>query len=261
MSNDAYIPYEKIADYLEIENGDIVYLASEVLGFIKICRENSEKFNADKFINSIIEKLGHTGTLLIPTFNWEFSNNGVYDYKNSPCTTGALGKAALKRDDFKRTKHPLHSFAVWGKDKELLCKINELDSYGEASPFQYMLDNNAKCTILGTDYKHAYTFIHFVEKKEKVPYRFTKKFGGTYIDENGAKTHSEYTSYVRYLDITLEEKFNEIGKIFEKSNAAKSITINNQQIKIVDISATYPIIVDDIKNRQCKNLYNIYKEG
>lgn len=257
MDNNSYVPYKQIANFLGIKEGDNIYLASNILGFMEAAKENGESFNPDIFLNTIIENLGGKGTLLIPTFNWDFSNKGFYSYSESPCTTGSLGKVALKRQDFKRTKHPLHSFAVFGKDKNILCDRDNIDSYDNLSPFQYMFDHNAKCIILGTDYKHAYTFIHFVEKKETVPFRFTKKFEGTYINDKEQKIHKEYTSYVRNLNISLEENFNEIGKILEEKKIAKNLVINMQQIKIIDIKASYSIIANDINKNSCKNLYII----
>lgn len=256
MDKEQYIPYEKIASKLMIQKGDIIYLTSEVLGLARICKKNGEYFDPNRFIDSFLEIIGSEGTLLIPTFNWEFSNNGYYDYLKSPCTTGSLGKAALKRTDFKRTLHPMHSFAVWGKAKKELSERKQVDSYDNDSPFQYMLENNAKCVIVGTDYRHAYTFVHFVEKKETVPYRFTKFFYGNYIDENRIVSEREYSSYVRDLKIIINEKFNRIGTIMEKRGVSKKQVINEQSFITIDVAASYSIIAEDICYNKCGNLYD-----
>lgn len=166
--NIEYIPYMKLIDYLDVKKGDIVYIASQILGLAFNCKKHGETFDANLFIDSIQNKIGKQGTILIPTFNWDFSNYGYYDYNGTVCTTGSLGITALKREDFIRTKHPMQSFAVWGKDKDILVDMNNIDSYDENSPFEYMFKKHAKCLIIGTDYKHALTFIHYVEKKVTV---------------------------------------------------------------------------------------------
>ena len=73
-----------------------------------------------------------------------------------------MGKTALKRDDFKRTKHPIYSFAVWSADQELLCNMDNKDAFGDDSLFQYMVDKNVKniqntlAILLRSDYNKTH---------------------------------------------------------------------------------------------------------
>lgn len=249
-----YVSYLEIIDKLDICEGDILYLPSQILGLARKSKKNGELFDANELINSIQRKLGSSGTLLIPTFNWEFSNEGHYDIKSSPSTTGALGNIVLQRNDFKRTQNPLHSFAVWGRFQEELCKQRNYHSYGEDSPFAFMLNNRAKCLIFGTDYCHAYTFIHYVEYCEKVPFRYDKVFNGMYCDENGDSCQREYALYVRDLNKIVIENFNEIGNIMEQSGVSTRKYINGEPYIIIDVAKSYDVIANDINNN-CKNLY------
>ena len=76
----------------------------------------------------------------------QFKNNPlqikIFDYKKTPSNCGSLSNIALQRSDFKRTKHPIHSFAVFGKHKNYLCNLENKSSWGEDSPFKFLYKNS-----------------------------------------------------------------------------------------------------------------------
>ena len=94
--------------------------------------------------------------------------------------TGAINIVTSK--DFKRTKHPIHSFAVFGKHKNYLCNLENKSSWGEDSPFKFLY-KNAKNLFIGIDYKNGFTMDHYFEQLTNVKYRYHKDFKSTYIDE------------------------------------------------------------------------------
>lgn len=249
--------YIDIVAQFDLKKGDRVWLSSEILGLAMIFRKNKERFDQNALIDAFIDAIGEEGTLLIPTFNFDFSNHGHYDYVNSKGTTGALGNTALKRDDFKRTTHPLHSFAVWGDDRDYLAAMENNNSFGSDSPFGYCIQRHVKQVILGTDYLHALTFMHYAEATCNVPYRYMKTFKGTYTTEDGVAHERSYIYPVRQLEIRPEECSNKIGAIFEQKGVSKKTEIENiVSYKIDDLAAAYLILCDDIINNQCRNIYN-----
>lgn len=255
-----YISYKKIAEAVGIKPGDRVYLSSDILALAWTAKKNEESFDVDELIQSFQERLTEEGTLLIPTFHFDFSNKGVYDYQKTPSSTGALGNAALKREDFRRTTHPMHSFCVWGKDQGELCAMQNLNSFGSDSPFAYMREKNVIQVMLGTDYQRSMTFVHYVENMAKVPYRFYKEFTGTYVDENGAESTRTYQYPARYLELDTVEQFNRIGKKLEELGKAKDYDINGISIKKALLGESYPIIYEDAKNNMCRNLYDFNRD-
>ena len=140
----AYISYLELPKHWGLQRGDIVLLTSDIMQLMFTAMRQGERFERDAFLDAILGVIGDEGTLLIPTFNWDFCKGKTFDYYKTPCKTGSLGKIALKRDDFKRTKHPIYSFAVWGKDKEELCARDYKSSFGIESPFTYCKERNAK---------------------------------------------------------------------------------------------------------------------
>lgn len=246
---------ELIAE-LELKKGEKIWLSSAMIRLSLLFREKGEKLDLNEFVDRIISEIGDEGTLIVPTFSYEFSNEGTYDYINTRGTAGAIGNIVLARPDFKRTKHPIHSFSVWGADKELLCQMENIHSFGEDSPFGYCRDNNVRQIMIGTDYAHACTFIHFCETVSKVPYRFTKTFEGEYIDENGEKSIRKYDYAARYREIKTKGKFNDMGHILEDKKVSTVKYYLDIPIYSIDLSRSYDYICDDMQNNKCYNIYD-----
>ena len=248
--------YNNLVSQLHINPGDRIWISSELVKLILQFKKAGLVFDGSALIDAFQTAVGNEGTLILPTFSFEFSNKGFYDILNTRGTTGALGNIALGRSDFCRTQHPMHSFAVWGNDKELLAGMNNKHSFGIDSPFGYCVERHIKQIILGTDYVHAMTFIHYAEVVCNVPYRFAKSFKGVYINSEGIKEERTYDYAARQLEIEPKEVFNKIGKILEEKGISKKLNINGLICYDIDLAASFPIICDDIINNQCRNLYD-----
>lgn len=248
--------YLDIIENLNIHRGDTVYLSTELLKLMWLCKNSAEQFNADLLLNVLQDKIGTSGTLMIPTYNFDFSNNGFYDIRHSRSTVGYIGNVALSRNDFKRTKHPIHSFAVWGKDQELLCHMKNSDSFDCDSPFQYLYDNHGIEIGLGLEYAQGFTFIHYIECMAQVPYRFNKVFKGTYIDEKGDEEYREYDYPARDRAVSFE--INEAGlkEILETSGAAESFMFEGVHSYRIDLAKCYMALYKEIKENRCKRIFD-----
>ena len=248
--------FEKLVECLEIKRGDRIWLSSEIVKLVLLCRKLGAEFDASKLLDCFQSAVGEEGTLLLPTFSFVFSNTGKYDYTQSKGATGALGNIALQRKDFMRTKHPMHSFAVWGKDQEKLCVMENRHSFGADSPFAYCKENNVTQIMLGTDYVHAMTFVHYAETMCTVPYRFPKSFTGIYVTGDGREEERTYDYAARRLDVGTTEQFNRIGAILEKRGVAQMKDYCGFISYIVRLGDSYDLICEDILHNQCRNIYD-----
>lgn len=254
-----YIAYEKIMDKIDrIEEGDIVYVVSDVLQLSIACRENKERFDINRFIDTILAKVGPEGTVLIPVFNWGFCKGETFDISKTISRTGALGNAALKRADFKRTKHPIYSFMVWGKDMEVLAAMDYKEAFGQESIFGYMHQNHAKALVIGLPTMSGLTFIHYVEQMVGVPYRYSKDFTAVYIDGEGVESTKTYSMYVRDLDMDPRhiDGFLPLGKILEQLNVSRTYYMNDIEFHAVDLENMYKIAEIDITLNDSRNMYH-----
>lgn len=60
-----------------------------------------------------------SGTLLFPSFNFEFTESVPFDIKTTPSHMGALTEAARMHSQAIRTGHPIYSFAAIGAAAEI----------------------------------------------------------------------------------------------------------------------------------------------
>ena len=180
-----YIKLRNLAAQLGINKGDKVYVTSDVKQLLYDLMQSGDETDLNILIDGLIDIIGEEGTLVFPTFNWSFCKGETFDYYKTPCKTGSLGKLALKRDDFRRTKHPIYSFAVWGHDKDVLCSMTNKSSFGNDSPFAYMVEHEYRNLFIDKDLQHSFVFVHYVEQSVGITYRYLKDFTADYTDEKG----------------------------------------------------------------------------
>lgn len=249
-SAEPHIAVGDIAARLDIGPGDTVLVSSDVLRLALACRERGERFDADVFIDSLQARIGATGTLLFPTYSWAFCKGEGFDAKKTPSLMGALTSQALRRPDFRRTRHPLYSFAVWGAGQQDLCALDNRDSWSEDSPFGYLYRRNAKNLFAGIHYRQAFTFDHYAEQKVGVPYRYFKSFFGPYTDENGTTTsRAEYTMYVRDLSLGIGTFVRpELDDVLAQAGLYQEQTINGVYFGQIALHGACDIMEQDIRD-------------
>lgn len=257
----SYISYKDILPNLRgLKKGDIVYVISDVLELAKVSRIHTERFDAQCFLNSIMEKVGEEGTVLFPVFSWGFCEGKLFDYRKTPGETGALGNAALKNEKFKRTTHPIYSFAVWGKLQNEICGIETEDSFGEGTIFDYLYKHKAKALVIGLSALEGLTMVHYVEQIVGVSYRFFKKFEGRYVDAAGHEQNKHVVMYVRDLNIDPEENMERLSQILEELKISDTQIINGVPFRTVLLAEACQIIKLDIELNDSRNLYQ-FKNG
>lgn len=250
-----YISYKKIPQILNIQKGDVVLLTSRLTEIMYVAKKNKDPFSLDELIDSFIEAIGPDGTLLIPTYNWDFCKGIAFDWKSTPSKTGILGQHALQRDDFKRTRHPIYSYAVAGKDQGLLCALNNISSFGADSPFAYMYHHNGKNAMLGINMQNSCTFVHHVEEMSgNAPYRYLKTFTGTYVGPEGVPSEKGYSMFVRDLDLNVEVSFSGIEDLLLKKGALQLHVINGIKIWCLDMADSYKWIMKDILDNKARKI-------
>lgn len=260
MSN--YIPLYDYAANMGINKGDIVFISSDSRIMLYDAMRNKSQINLNRFIDGLINVIGSEGTLIFPTYNWGFCKGEAFNYLKTRSETGSIGTMALSRSDFKRTKHPIYSMAVYGKYQSYLVKMSNTDSFGIDSPFNFLNEYNAINFIIDVSLKHCFTFAHFVEEQAGiVKYRYIKNFTSQYIDENGIEETRTYSMFVRNLDLEVETTIDPIEEDFIVSGIEKEIEINNSKIKKIELAKSYPILLDDIIKNKSRKICHYKGQG
>ena len=238
--------YKELIKLFNINKNDVVFFCSDIIKLIIYYKSIKKEFSPNNFIDSIIDEIGKGGTLIFPTYNWGFCQGKAFDIKNSKSETGALSNTALGRKDFSRTKHPIYSFAVFGKHKNYLCNLENKRGFGKNSPFDFMYKNNAKIITVGTAIKEGLTIMHYFEEKAKVEYRFHKYFKSNYIDIRGNSSVKIYSMYVKYLKAKKPNYSAAFWKHLEKQNLLKRGLFKNIEYSIINIKGAGDIIHSDL---------------
>lgn len=242
-----YTKLASIVKELDIHNGDNIFVSSDVTALLMTALKNRDTIDLNVFIDSLIDAIGDNATLMFPTYNWDFCHGIAFNYNTTPCKTGSLGKVALKRADFKRTLHPIYSFAVHGKDADLLCSMHNVESFGLDSPFAYMVRNRYKNLVIDVTLNHCFTLMHFVESfVGNLPYRYHKNFTANYFDQNNVESTRTYSMYVRNLAMHVESIPDKMQNIFIENNCLNKYYINNIEYKIIDMHMAFDLIKYDL---------------
>lgn len=253
-----HVNYRNIMSKVQrITAGDVIYVVSDIFRLAKCAVEHGESFSPDEFIDTILEKVGDTGTVLIPTFNWDFCQGTTFEYWNSPSQSGALGNTALRRKDFIRTRHPIYSFAVWGRDAKKLFNMKNKNSFGKGSVFDYMHEVDAKGLIIDLSCLAGMTYMHHIEQMVGVPYRYSKNFSAKYIDHERNETIKSFSMYVRDLDLDPKHlgDFDVLSEIMEKLNISQTQYFNDIPFRTLILRETEAIIRADILYNDSRNMY------
>lgn len=187
-----------------IYEGDLVLVHSALSGFLKRYKEKNIFITPDMILDSFISAVGINGTLLFPTYNFDFTKGILFDIKNTRSETGVLTEVARLRKNSYRTGHPLFSFAIIGAQIEKFKSLKNYTAFGSDSPFAMLLKSDGKIAALDVAGENCMTFYHHIEETEDAPNRYHKKFLGKYKDIDGNESMREYDLYARRLDLRVE---------------------------------------------------------
>lgn len=146
------------------------------------------------------------GVLIVPTFTYSFCRSEMYDIADSPSTVGVFSEHFRQLPGVRRTADPLFSVAVRGAVpaawERPLFEVGDKDVFGEESVFAMLRHVDAKFVFFGVPATTC-TFVHHVEQRNAVPYRYMKDFAGM-VRAGGRLTPVTARFYVRDLDDDVE---------------------------------------------------------
>ena len=210
-------------------------------------------------IDALLEVLTPEGTLIMPTFNFNFNKGEPWDVRTTPSQMGILTELVRLDSRAKRVFHPFYSFAIIGKHAGDLTRERYKSSYERNSVFGKLRDLDGKIMIIGLDYTHSLTFVHHVEQMEGVDYRYIKEFSGEVTDENGHTTSDTFYMLVRDLDKGVITEVNPMGALLEKLGVVTVHKIGDAEVKMMKANPAYEAIAREMK-RDPFLMYRIEKK-
>ena len=200
---------------LGVTNGDILLVHSDASAIQEITGYKWSKA-LPLLKEALLDAIGSSGTLIAPTFNWDFCNGKPYYHKKTRSQVGMFSQHILSDPRSIRSLHPIYSFTAIGPDAESLMSDVSRSSFGDGSVFQRIHQRNAKMLFFNVPFQVC-TFVHYVEQTKTVDYRFLKSFTGEIHIDNKVYTDT-FDFYVRHLDRDVVNDFNQISDMLVTNN-------------------------------------------
>ena len=239
MTNDVLISKFK---ELGVKEDDVLLVHSSFNSLGNISNDPND------VIDALLEILGKNGTLIFPTFNFDFCNGVPFNVNETPSQMGIITEFVRKNPNSIRTKDPVYSFAIMGKLRKELGNLVYESCYGKNSMFAQLRKHNGKILIIGLAYNDSMTFFHHIEEIEGCDYRYFKEFNGNIIDFDGTHKKTKIKIFVRNLEKKVQTDVNKMGKILENDGLVNKIKIGNGDMKFLDANQVYTRTTEELKN-------------
>lgn len=231
-----------------VKKKDTIFCHSDILKFgIPSCGLQKKKI-AQLFYESFFEVIGKEGTFILPTFSYSFCKKEVYKPNISNSICGFLTEELRKnKKNFLLYPDPNLSCIVFGRYKKYLTKFENKNSYGHNSLFHKFYLLNGKICNLNLD--AGSTFLHFLERKLKIKYRFEKKFFGKIKCKSDIiKDYS--IIYVVYKKIKKKVSFDKFTKFAKKKGYFKQSNLGRGNIGLINSKDCLKILKKNLKKNQ-----------
>jgi aminoglycoside 3-N-acetyltransferase len=246
-----------------ISQGDTILIHSSLKRTLKSLMKEDQKISPQVILDSFLEAVGSSGTLLLPLFNFDFTEGIPFDYNNTPSKMGILTELARKHPNAIRTGHPIYSFAVIGHHSEKFRTVNNFSGYGHDSPFATLRQMNGKIAVLDLPDQNSMTFYHHVEEMNLVSYRYQKTFTGEYIDGTGHKDVRTYGLFVRNIEAGVITHVNPLGELMWENGLYSGFRPGeNCGLRVVNAQKMFDFVSKIIASGKSKGLlYRIEGEA
>lgn len=221
---------------------------------------NNFKWEFLRVIKAHVDK-GYT--FAFTSFTFSFCSNGYFDLYKSNSETGILADWVFELYDSIRTKHPIYSHVIIGKDSLNAKDVSAVSCFGKKSIYNFFKQQNATICMFGCSWNFCTPF-HYFEELFKVPYRCHK----TFISKHDPQIMA--TMYVRDLQSNPTNNFMPAVEQLNKQGNIKIADIDNNLIQSTTFEAIAAVcnkqLSDDLycyvsNSKKVKNIINDVTES
>ena len=212
-----------------LQRGDKVLLHSDLKYIFKALLKKKVIFNINNIADSILDFLGPSGTLILPTFNFDFCKGKSFSFLDTKSQMGILSEILRNKNKLNRTWHPVYSFSIHGNIPDDEIKKKNYSAFGKDSIFNWLFINDGKIAIIDLPDQHSMTFYHYVEETMNVDWRFFKNFDGIYEDLNRSKNNISASIFVRKIEEGVVTDVHNMEKLLWSKNFYKGHNLNSSK--------------------------------
>lgn len=138
---------------------------------------------AEAVVDALLETVGPTGTVMVPTFN--HGRAEVFDVRETPSTNGLITETLRKRPNAVRSVHPTHPYAAIGPAAaDLMDGHLELRTFDMESPLGRLAHRGGWVLMLGAPLS-TNTIAHVGETMSNAPCLGYRQFPRKVKNEHG----------------------------------------------------------------------------
>ena len=239
---------------LGVRRGDSLYLAINLNLFYfpflkKIIFKNKEEL-VNFFIKILKDYIGKNGTLICPSFTFDFIKKKFFNKQEDEPNLGFFEKVFVFNDGVQRSNHPINSIASWGKYSKLLTESHGPYSFGYNSPFEKFRNLKVKFLNIGISYGKTCTYVHHLEHLNGINHRFYKAVKG-FVFENNKFIKKIFFFLALFKDVDLKKKEYLIEEELRKKNLIKERVSNGIYFSIINSSDVFEQGMKLLKENTC----------
>jgi aminoglycoside 3-N-acetyltransferase len=222
-----------------LAEGDTVFSHSNIGYFGRCSEATSAKGLCDVFLNAFLQVVGPTGTLVVPTFSYSFGSGRTkkeFDVSGTPGVCGILSEHVRRSTGVLRSADPMFSVAAIGRLADSITRDADTECFGENSCWRRLLDVDS--VVCNLNFDSASTLVHFVERRQRVPYRQNRIFFGTIV-ENGKAREAEAIYFSRDMnDPKSVPNFARFDQLARAANLVRTVPLGRGSIVSISARAT-----------------------
>lgn len=247
----------EILEILGLKKDDAVFVHSDLSNF-KVFGSDFWSISENIF-NAILEIIGKNGAILVPTFTYNnFKNKKVFDNKNTISETGIFSEFVRIKKNSLRSNHPIFSVSSFGGKSEIFVRNNSLNSTGLGSPFDRLYHFDAKILHLNLELVKFCTYLHFIEEKNYVPYRYSKYFEYSIVDQNNKKKKLIFENFCRKTEtLRFPPHSKRLQRMLILNDITKEKKIKKNLVTLTECQKLYNFT----SNKMKKNKYILYEKN
>ena len=115
-----------------VKEGDCMLLHADAMAAAQLTGVPPDR-RVHALLDGVLDVLGQSGTLVMPTFSYSATQDEVFNPKITPSDVGLLTEHFRKRPHVQRSRHPIFSVAAVGPLAKTFADSKIDDCFGEGT--------------------------------------------------------------------------------------------------------------------------------
>src|SRR3989344_8054231 len=170
--------FRRALSSLGIRPGSTVFVHAGLQAFGKLPAGMTRTSLCRPIIDVLVRAVGKEGTVVMPTFNYEFCRGVPFNVQKSRSEVGTLSEFFRRERSVVRSRHPIFSVAAYGKKAKDLTAVN-MDSFGPGTFFAHFLEAGGIFIFFGGGtFSYSFNFFFHIQSAHGGASPVSKKVRG-----------------------------------------------------------------------------------